>query len=281
MFSTSWLGILFALTSAFVWGGADFSGGVATRRNSQFQVLALSTLSGIVPLLACVALWGESLPSLGGLSSAAMAGVSGAIGVAALYHALSLGNAASVAPIAAVVGAALPVLFGMLTEGFPGAARLAGFALAFFGIGLVSQSSTTDKRVLRQGILLAVLAGVGFGGFFILIAQAEPGRVFVPLVVTRLVSFGIALLMLLIRRMPLPSLNSNPIALLAGLLDAGGNTFYLLAKQFARLDVVVMLSSLYPAITVLLACIVLKQAVSRAQWIGVALCLMAAALIAV
>jgi drug/metabolite transporter (DMT)-like permease len=95
------------------------------------------------------------------------------------------------------------------------------------------------------------------------------------------VSFGIALLMLLIRRMPLPSLNSNPIALLAGLLDAGGNVFYLLAKQFARLDVVVMLSSLYPAITVLLAWIVLKQAVSRAQWIGVALCLMAVALIAV
>jgi drug/metabolite transporter (DMT)-like permease len=281
MFSTSWLGILFALTSAFVWGGGDFSGGVASRRSSQFQVLALSTLSGIVPLLACVALWNESFPLPSGVFSAAMAGVSGAIGVAALYRALSLGNAASVAPIAAVVGAALPVLFGMLTEGLPGAARLAGFALAFLGIGLVSQSSTTDRKVLRQGILLAVLAGVGFGGFFILIAQAEPCRVFVPLVVARLVSFSVALLMLLIRRVPLPSLNSNPIALLAGLLDAGGNVFYLLAKQFARLDVVVMLSSLYPAITVLLACIVLKQAVSRAQWIGVALCLIAVALIVV
>jgi drug/metabolite transporter (DMT)-like permease len=274
------LGILFALTTAFVWGGGDFSGGLATRRHSQFQVLALSALSGIVLLVTSVVLWGESLPTLRGVLLAAIAGVSGATGVAALYRGLSFGKAASVAPTAAVVSAVLPVLFSMFTEGLPGAMRLAGFLLAFLGIWLVSRSSAAGDPV-RQGILLACLAGVGFGGFFILIAQAEPGKVFTLLVVARLVSLGIALLMLRVRRLPLPSPGSNPIALLAGVLDAGGNVFYLLAKQFARLDVVVVLSSLCPAVTVLLARMVLKQDVSRAQWMGVGLCLIAVALIAV
>lgn len=279
MLSANLTGVLFALTSALVWGGGDFSGGLATRRNNQFQVLALSTLSGIVLLLAFATVWKESIPSPGGVPAAAVAGVSGAIGVAALYRALSLGNVASVAPTAAVV-AALPVLFSMLTEGLPGAVRLAGFSVAFLGIWLVSRSSMPDRNALRHGFLLAVVAGVGFGGFFILIAQVEPGKVLAPLLIARLVSFCTALLMLLVRRMSLPSLTSNPIALLAGVLDAGGNIFYLLAKQFARLDMVVVLSSLYPAATVLLAYVALKQDVSRAQWTGVALCLVAVALIA-
>ena len=274
------LGILFALTTAFVWGGGDFSGGLATRRHSQFQVLALSALSGIVLLVTSVVLWGESLPTPRGVLLAAIAGVSGATGVAALYRALSFGEAASVAPTAAVVSAVLPVLFSMFTEGLPGAMRLAGFLLAFLGIWLVSKSSTTGDQALQQGVLLACLAGVGFGGFFILIAQAEPGKVFTLLVVARLVSLGIALLMLRVRRLPLPSPGSNPIALLAGVLDAGGNVFYLLARQFTRLDVAVVLSSLCPAVTVLLAHYISKQYVSRAQWMGVGLCLVAVALIA-
>jgi drug/metabolite transporter (DMT)-like permease len=136
-------------------------------------------------------------------------------------------------------------------------------------------------QLARQGILLACLAGVCLGGFFILIAQVEPDKVFTPLVISRSVSLCVALLMLLMRRTSVPSPSSNPAALLAGVLDAGGNIFYLLARQFTRLDVVVVLSSLCPAITVLLARIMLKQDVSVTQWTGVGLCLIAVALIAV
>lgn len=275
----NFLGIFLALTSAFVWGSGDFSGGLATRRSHQFHVLALSTLSGIVVLLVFAGLWREALPSPRSDIYAMLAGVSGALGIAALYRALSLGNTAIVAPTAAVIGAALPVGFGILTAGMPSAPRLVGFVLAFLGIWLVSQSSTPSKVMLQRDFALACMAGVSFGGFFILIAQVEAGKVFMPLVVSRCMEFATALILLRLYRMPMPALNSNPTALLAGVLDVGGNIFYLLAKQYTRLEVAAVLASLYPVITVLLANLVLKEKVSLSQWLGVGVCLAAIALI--
>jgi drug/metabolite transporter (DMT)-like permease len=275
------LGIFLALTSAFVWGSGDFSGGLAARRSHQFQVLALSTLSGIFVLLIFAGLWHEALPSLRSDIYAMLAGVSGALGIAALYRALSLGNTAIVAPTAAVIGAALPVGFGILTAGMPAALQLVGFILAFIGIWLVSRSSTPGKVVLQHGFALACLAGVSFGGFFILIAQVEAGKVFNPLVVARGMEFVTALVLLRLYRMPLTAINSNPTALLAGVLDVGGNIFYLLANQYTRLEVAAVLASMYPLVTVILASLVLKERVSPNQWLGVVACLAAIALITV
>jgi drug/metabolite transporter (DMT)-like permease len=279
MASTSLLGALFALTSALVWGSGDFSGGVATRRTSQFQVLALSAVSGIIVLLVCGIMWGEALPPVSSLLWAAAAGASGAIGVAALYYGLSLGNTASVAPTASVVGAILPMLFSLLTEGSPGWVRGAGFLVALLGIWLVSQSPNAGEKIFKQGMSLAFLAGIGFGGFFILITRVAPGQVFLPLVVARLGTLGVALVMMLSLRLNLPAPAANPVALLAGVLDAGGNVFYLLAKQFTRLDVVTVLSSLYPAATMLLAYLIFKEKVSRLQWVGAGLCILAVRMI--
>jgi drug/metabolite transporter (DMT)-like permease len=210
---------------------------------------------------------------------AALAGASGALGVAALYYALSLGNTASVAPTAAVTGAILPMLFSLLTEGSPGWGRGVGFLAALLGIWLVSQSPDAGKKAVRRGMYLAFLAGVGFGGFFILITRVGPGQVFIPLVVARLGTLGVALVMMFTHRLSLPAPKANPVALLAGVLDAGGNVFYLLAKQFTRLDVVTVLSSLYPAATMLLAYLIFKEKVSRLQWIGAGLCILAVWLI--
>jgi len=268
-------GILLALTSAFVWGAGDFSGGFAARRSNQYKVLALAALSGIAILLGAAALRGESLPSPASTIWAMLAGASGGLGLAALYRGLSLGHAASVAPTAAVVGAVLPVAFSGLVEGLPGRTRLVGFALAFLGIWLVSQTIRQDIEVSRTSFALACLAGAGFGGFFIFIAQVERGLVFTPLIVTRCITLCVALVLLRIRRLPWGPLTPNPTALVAGVLDAGGNVFYLLAKQATRLDVAAVLSSLYPASTVLLSCILLKEKVTRTQWLGVAVCLAA------
>ena len=280
-FPANVLGILFALTSALVWGGGDFSGGLATRRNSQFQVLALSALSGIVLLLVFAAARQEAFPSLPSSIWAMLAGACGAVGIAALYRALSIGYAASVAPTAAVIGAALPVGFSNVVEGMPDTTRMTGFVLALLGIWLVSRPSHLAGSVSRQGFLLACLAGLGFGGFFILIAQVEPSRLFTPLVIARSVTFSTALLLLRVYRLPLHALTDNPIALLAGLLDAGGNVFYLLAKQYTRLDVAAVLASLYPVTTVLLAGLILKERVSGGQWIGVGICFAAIVLITI
>ena len=277
--SSDLLGIVLALTSAVVWGGGDFSGGFATRRMHQYQVLALSALSGIAILAIFAVLRGEGLPSLNGALWAGLTGMVGSLGLAALYRALSMGQAASVAPTAAVIGAILPVAFSILTEGLPGAGRLAGFGLAVTGIWLVSQGAVQAGAANRQSFWLACVAGLGFGGFFIFIAQTENEKVFTSLIVARSVTFLIAILLLRLKRLPMIGPAASPIGTLAGLLDAGGNIFFLLAKHYTRLDVAAVLSSLYPASTVLLSYLLLKEKISRLQWLGVMLCLGAIALI--
>jgi drug/metabolite transporter (DMT)-like permease len=281
--STDLLGIALALTSALVWGGGDFSGGFASRRSSPFQVLALSALSGIGGLAVFAVLGGEGLPAPVGMLWAGLAGLSGALGLACLYRALSFGEAARVAPTAAVVGAVLPVVFNIFTNGLPGPARLAGFGLALAGIWLVSQGAAGPgaSPARRASLGLAILAGLGFGGFFIFIAQTGPGRVFSALIVARSVTFLVALVLLRGAHQRLITPAANPVAFLAGLLDAGGNVFFLLAKQFTSLDAAAVLSSLYPASTVLLSFFICKETISARQWLGVVLCLAAIVLITI
>ena len=278
---TNLLGVFFALTSAAVWGSGDFSGGQATRKSHQYQVLMLAAFSGIVVLVVSAIIRGEGLPSGRSFLWGAMAGFAGALGMAALYRALSMGHTASVAPPYPITCAALPVLFGILTAGLPKVTQLGGFAAAFLGIWLLSRTPSAGDKSFREGMILAFLSGIGFGGFFIFIAQVDKGQVFVPVLVARTVTLGIALIMLRVNHLPIPGLTSNPVALLAGVLDTGGNIFYLLATQFTRLDIAALLSSFYPAGTVILASVILKEKVSPAQWGGMILCLLALTLIIV
>lgn len=273
-------GILLALLSAMVWGSGDFSGGLAARRSGEFQVLMLSSLSGVVLLIALAIFSREHLPPIGSLSWAGLAGFAGALGIAALYRGLSFGQAAAVAPTAAVLTAALPVVFGAFVEGLPRAPQLGGFVLAGTGIWLVARAST-HAPASRAGLKLAVLAGVGFGAFLIFIAQVQRDLVFGPLAVARCVTLATAVGIILVRRQSIPSLGSNPIALVAGVLDAGGNILYMLARQYTRLDVAAVLSSLYPVATVVLARVVLAEPVSGAQWAGAGVCLIAVVLITI
>ena len=275
------LGVLFALTAAAVWGSGDFSGGLATRRHGSFQVLALSSLTGIVILVAGALLWRETMPSGESILWAVLAGGAGAVGIASLYRALSLEQAATVAPLTAVISAALPVFFGVFTEGLLAPAQMLGIVLAFAGIWLVSQPAQVELALSQRGLVLACLAGLGFGCFFVLIAQVEDGKVFTPLVIARLVSLAAAMVMVRLRRLSFITPAANPIAILAGVLDAGGNIFFLLAQQFTRLDIAAVLASLYPASTVILAALLLQEKISRNQWIGVVICLGAVVLISI
>ena len=272
------MGVLLALTSAMVWGSGDFLGGLATRRAHQLHVLALSALSGIVMLVVLSVLVGEAAPSPSSVAWAASAGVAGVVGLASLYRGLAIGSAATVAPTAAVLTAAIPVIFDSFRTGLPRPLQLGGFALAAVGIWLVARASAADE-VPGKGLKLAFLAGSGFGCFLILIAQVPSTLVFAPLAIARTSMFALALCVILARGLALPSLVANPIALAAGLLDAGGNVFFMLARRYTRLDVAAVLSSLYPVATVLLARMISKDPISRAQWIGVAICLVAVALI--
>ena len=272
------LPVVLALASAAVWGSGDFFGGLATRRAHQFHVLALSALSGMVVLVALAGLLGETTPSQMDLLWSAVAGLSGAIGIASLYKGLAIGSAATVAPTAAVLTAALPVVFSALTTGLPRTSQVAGFAVAIAGIWLVAKKPGSNEG-FGTGLPLALLAGSGFGGFLILIAQVDPVLVFAPLAVARAAMLATALALMLTTGVGIPSIGSNPLAVLAGVFDAGGNVFYLLARQQMRLDVAAVLSSLYPVATVVLARIASKDPVTRTQWIGVGVCLASVGLI--
>jgi drug/metabolite transporter (DMT)-like permease len=272
-------GVGLALLSALGYGVADFSGGQAARRHGPFQVLALVGLSGWLTLGGLSLVVERQLPTFASVLWATGAGFFGALGIAGFYRALALGRAALVAPTAAVVGAAVPFGFGVLTLGWPNPLQIAGLLCALAGIGMVSRASQQDHSLARQGLGLAILAGIGFGGFFICIAQVADRPFLAPLVVSRTVTLLLALVILSSRGQRVPRPLSNPAALIAGILDAGGNIFFMLAQQHTRLDLAAVLVCLAPAVTVLLSRIVLNELVSFGQWMGVLLCMGAVMLI--
>jgi drug/metabolite transporter (DMT)-like permease len=162
--------------------------------------------------------------------------------------------------------------------------QTAGLVCGLAGIWLVSRPADEPAPVDRAGLPLAVFAGLMFGGFFVLIAQVERGLIYTPLVLAKVAALLFALAAALVQREAFPSPRLNPgawwIALLAGVLDAGGNVFYLLAHQYTRLDIAAILASMYPGSTVLLSALLLHERLGRGQRAGLLLCLLALALIA-
>lgn len=274
------LGVALALVSAGVWGAGDFCGGRASKRAHQFQVLAVAAASGIVLLAFSAVLTREPLPTPLALAWAAAAGLAGALGISALYRGLAIGSAATVAPTAAVVTAVLPVLVSAVTAGLPDSTQLVGFAVAAAGIWLVA-GGLPGAAAAAAGVRLALLAGIGFGAFLVLIAQVPATMVFIPLAVARCLMLLTAFVLMFTAGQKIPSPLAHPVALLAGILDAGGNVFYMLAREHTRLDVAAVLSSLYPVATVALARLVVHEPVSGRQWIGAGVCLAAVVLIAI
>lgn len=274
-------GGLIALLAAAIWGTGDFVGGLATRKRNQYHVLALASLSGLVCLLVAALTKGGPWPDMASVLWSAVAGVCGGIGIAALYRGLAIADAAIVAPTAAVVGVVLPVIVGSITHGGLSPEKSGGIVAGIVGIWLVSGGSLQGARAGYSGLRLAVPAGVGFGGFFVLIVRVQPGLVFWPLVVAKAIALMFAMAIIGIRRLGMPSLPGNRLALTAGVLDAAGNVLYLLAARLTRLELAAVISSMAPGATVLLATFVSRQRISTTQKIGVGLCLIAIALILV
>jgi drug/metabolite transporter (DMT)-like permease len=278
--TTSLLGILSALASAFSWGGGDFSGGYASRRSLPFQVLAASGVISLLCFFCLALLMGENAPTHLSLAWAMLAGFAGALGLGALYQGLAKGSAAIVSPTAAVLGASVPVVFGAFSEGIPRLERLIGICLGILGIWLVSLTSSGDLQARRRDLTLAFLAGMSFAAFFICLGEIPAGSIFFPLVAAKVVSVLVAIFILIIQKkriLPAPDLS----LLLAGVLEAGGNWGFLLARQLTRLDIAVVLSSMYPAVTVMLAWLIMHQHISKVQLTGIGFCLMAVILIAI
>jgi drug/metabolite transporter (DMT)-like permease len=267
--------VIFGLAASLCWGSGDFSGGLASRRAKVLSVVVGDFTVGFVLLLTLALLWREPFPPSVDLLWGGLAGLAGALGLLAFYLALATGQMGIAAPVSAVLTAALPVFFSALTAGLPSLLQLASFLLALLAIGLISRPERAGGP--PKGIGLAVLAGCGFGCFFILLSRVSRGHTFWPLAAARFTSVVFMLVVMLLRqqRLVLPGRSVAPFVVLAGVLDAVGNAFFVLAAHSGRLDVAAILSSFYPAATVLLAAVVLRERVTRIQGAGILLVLMA------
>lgn len=269
----------FGLLSAAIWGTGDFSGGLAARRSSLLSVTVVSNTVGVGVAFAYALVRGAPVPPLSDLLLGALAGLAGVVGILALYRALSIGRMGIAAPITAVIANILSVGWGALSEGLPGPLRILGFVLACLGVWFVAQPEGARGR--PKGLGMAALSGLGFGAFFIALGQLSEGAdTSWPILAARVTSLVVVLIAFFSSRQKFalePS--TRPLAVGAGVLDTLGNAFYALAAQAGRLDVAAVLSSLYPAMTVLLARFVLHERFTRTQLIGALIALVAIPLI--
>jgi drug/metabolite transporter (DMT)-like permease len=273
--------ILLGLASALSWGAGDFSGGLASKRTSVYSVVVLSQFVSLVLLVLSAVLIPEGDNSLRDIALGGIAGVCGAAGLVALYSGLARGPMGVVAPVTAVAAAIVPVIFSILSEGLPALEVFAGFIIAFIAVWLISQGGQEAKIHLTD-LRLPIFAGFGFGIFFILIDQVSSNAILWPLVSARSASILVVFIVgMLSRNIELPVLPRLPIIALAGIFDTGGNIFFALATRVGRLDISAILGSLYPAATVILAWIILKERLATQQWIGILLALVAVILIAI
>lgn len=267
----------FAATCA--WGVSDFVGGYASRRANPFLLTTITHVSGTSLMVLLALLFHSSFPERHAITWAIAAGLFGGVALAVFYRALSQGNMGLTAPVSAVLGASIPTAFGIFTEGAPGPIPIVGFLLAGIGIWLISRSEGPTGK--PHGIGTAFLAGIGFAGYFLCIKEAGNGSVFWLAGISRFVSFLTTGAIVLVARQFGPMDRTGVVwGLTAGVLDISGSAMFILASQTGRLDAAVLISSLYPAITVLLARFFLKEHFSRWKIVGLLAALLAVPLIA-
>lgn len=278
---------LLALSAAMAYGVGDFLGGVAARRRPATVVVLWSHMVGLVMLLALAPLVGGELTTRAALAGGA-AGVLGGCGVALFYTGLSVGTMSVVAPIAALLSAAVPVVAGLAAGERPTTAAVVGIAVALAAIVAVSREGGAGRAGAPPGLhwrplALAVAAGLGFGLYFVVVGHGGDGVGVWPLVSARVASVSLfaALGAARLTAPPgVPTEGAGPIVG-CGLLDAGANVCFLLALDHGLMSIVAVLTALYPAGTILLARYVLGEELSPVQRAGLGLAAVAAVLIAV
>jgi|ERR1700722_9758725 len=283
-----------SVVAVFMWGTSDFSGGLGSRRANAFVLTAFSHLCAFGFMFAIAFTQHVAFPSRASVLWALTAGAVGGFSLAIFYRALASGQMGLTAPIAALLGAAIPTLADIAVEGAPSRWTISGFGLAIVAIWLITrpESSPDSSHELandpanRSGaghpknVAMAALAGVGFAGFYLCIHQASGSSAWIA-TVSRVGSFTTTAVAVAVTRAPLTL--DRPRALLgmlAGCLDVGASALFIFASQRGRLDEAVVITSLYPAVTVLLARIVLKEQFSRWKFVGLLAALAAVPLIA-
>jgi uncharacterized membrane protein len=187
------MAIILALLCASAYGTGDFFGGLATRRvGSAFAVVFASQLVSLVFVVAIAPLFGGN-PHAADMAWAAAGGVAGAVGLVSFYRGLAIGPMSITAPVSAVIAAVVPVLVGIVSGERPGARALVGIPIAIIAIVLFSSSPATDTHHVRPtvaSLVYAAVAGVGFGTFFVFLAQVRREAELFPLLASRAASIS-------------------------------------------------------------------------------------------
>lgn len=271
------MSVPFALSSAAAYGAGDFAGGLAARRAPVLVVTAVAQAAGLA-LLVPATLLVPGHASVAALGMGALAGVAGMSGLLLYMRGLAVGPMGLVAPLSSVVGAALPLMAGVLDGERPGPVGWFALAVALVAIGLASASSRGDAAA-GAGLAYGLGAGVGFGLFFVGMAATPPDSGLWPPLAGRLVSL-VLLVAILLARGGLRRAPGVRLMVLCGLLDTAANVLFLLATRTGALSVAGVLVSLYPVVVIVLARVVLKERLTGLQLAGVGLALTASALLA-
>ncbi|WP_328745439.1 DMT family transporter [Streptomyces sp. NBC_00285] len=280
---------LFALATSLLWGLADFGGGVLTRRLPALTVVVVSqAIAAAVLGMTVLATggWSEAGPRLW---FAFAAGLAGPVALICFYKALALGPMGVVSPLG-TLSVAVPVGIGLLLGERPGAVQAVGIAVAVTGVVLAGGPQLRGAPVQRRAIVLTLVAALGFGAVFALIAEASTTvtGLFLALFVQRIVSVavaGAALFVSVQRGAPaLPGTglpwSSLPALAFVGLADVAANGTYAVAAQHGPVTVAAVLASLYPVVTALAARGFLSERLRALQAAGAGLALLGTLLLA-
>jgi drug/metabolite transporter (DMT)-like permease len=318
-----------SLAAVFIWGASDFTGGYAARRANAFVFTAAAHACALVLMLSLALAQHAPFPSRTGILWALLAGAIGGFSLAIFYRALAEGKMGLTAPVAALLGAAIPTLADIAIEGAPHAWTFAGFALAIVAIWLITRAEPVRKAAqdstpqsekengdqigddqinddqinddqinddqvddaqvddeektgaVPKGVAVAALSGVGFAAFYLCIRQAGAGSPLWIAAISRAASFIVTAVAVIVTNTPLRlDLPRAAMATIAGSFDITGSALFIFASQHGRLDEAVVISSLYPAVTVILARLILKEHFSRWRFIGLLAALAAVPMIA-
>lgn len=275
------LALAISLASAASWGISDFLGGLESRRLSVLGVLAVSQPAGLVLIALFIPLFGADPISADKLAIAALAGAASLGGLGAFYAAMAMGTVSVVAPIASL-GVVVPVVVGLAQGQSPGTIQLLGLVVAIAGVVILGYEENPEHAgVARRSIVLAILAGLGFGIFFAALDAASPDRPGWAILAVRVGGVATVAAALLVVRPNLDGVAAaTPVLVTIGFFDILANALFAVASTRGILPVVAVGGSMYPAFTIALAHGVLGERLASIQWAGVVLALVGVGMIA-
>ena len=264
------MAVLFALLAAAAYAVSDFVGGLASRRIPAITVLMASYPIGTVLIAAALPVYGGPI-SAGTLAWSLSGGAAGLVGVALLYYALGQAPMNVISPVTAVMTAVVPIVAGVLQGERPRLLAWVGIVLGLVAVTLITRQPADHPHgpIGWRPLTMAVLSGVGFGAYFICLARTDEDSGLWPVVLSRtmavLLVVPLAAALAGFVRIPRPVL---ALAAVAGILDAVANLAFLLASRHGLLSLSSVITALYPAGTVLLAVLILKERTGAVQRVG-------------